>query len=181
LAVCEAVDAGIKIYNAYKLAEAIQDQDEAAIEYYGTEILIDSAVDAAPLGAVFTKLGMAKVGGIIMGLGAKGGDEVVGVASKNLPRFQGPKPQYHVNPQHVPGRGLKPGKTPLPGDAESVFKNAVPNDPKNPTAWFGKNADGQIYRYSVGNDGTAHFSGIHGVGDGTRNLTNYAINRLEGL
>jgi filamentous hemagglutinin len=84
LGVCEAVDVGIKIYNAYKLAEAIQDQDEAAIEYYGTEILIDTAVDAAPLGAVFTKLGMTKVGGIIMGLGAKVGDEVVGVATKTL-------------------------------------------------------------------------------------------------
>lgn len=96
-------------------------------------------------------------------------------------RYQGPKPKYHVNPQHVPGRGLKPGKTPLPKDAESVFKNAVPNDPKNPTAWFGKNADGQIYRFSAGNDRTAHFSGIHGVGDSTRNLTDYAIQRLGGL
>jgi filamentous hemagglutinin len=83
LAACEAVDGGIKIYNAYKLAEAIQDQDEAGIEYYGTEILIDSAVDAAPLGAVFTKLGMTKVGGIIMGLGAKVGDQAAGVASKS--------------------------------------------------------------------------------------------------
>jgi hypothetical protein len=71
-----------RVYNAYKLAEAIQDQDEAAIEYYGTEILIDTAVDAAPLGAVFTKLGMAKVGGIIMGLGAKGGDEAMSAALK---------------------------------------------------------------------------------------------------
>ena len=103
------------------------------------------------------------------------------IAPKKLPRFQGPKPKYHVNPQHVPGRGLRPGKTPLPKDAESVFKNAVPNDPKKPTAWFGKNADGQIYRFSAGNDGTAHFSGIHGVGDGTRNLTDYAIQRLGGL
>jgi hypothetical protein len=102
-------------------------------------------------------------------------------APKKLPRYQGPKPKYHVNPQHVPGHALKPGKTPLPKDAESVFKNAVPNDPKNPTAWFGKNADGQIYRFSAGNDGTAHFSGIHGVGDGTRNLTDYAKQRLGGL
>lgn len=86
LGVCEAVDVGIKLYNAYKLAEAIQDQDEAGIEHYGTEILIDTAVDAAPLGAVFTKLGMTKVGGIIMGLGAKVGDEAVGVASKSAGR-----------------------------------------------------------------------------------------------
>jgi hypothetical protein len=76
---------------------------------------------------------------------------------------------------------LRPGKTPLPNDARNVFKNAVPNDPTNPTAWFGRNADGQIYRYSLGSDGTAHFSGIHGVGDGTRNITRYVFDRLNGL
>ncbi|MCB0127827.1 MAG: RHS repeat-associated core domain-containing protein, partial [Caldilineaceae bacterium] len=103
-------------------------------------------------------------------------------AAKKLPRFNGPKPSYHVNPAHVPGqRGFNPKKTPLPKDAESVFKAAVPNDSKNPTAWFGKNADGQIYRFSLSNDGTAHFSGIDGVGDGVRNLTKYALDRLNGL
>ena len=97
------------------------------------------------------------------------------------PRYQGPKPSYHVNPAHVPGqRGFNPAKTPLPKDAEDVFARAVPNDPTNPSAWFGKNSDGQIYRYSLGNDGTAHFSGIDGVGDGVRNLTKYAIDRLNG-
>lgn len=98
-----------------------------------------------------------------------------------LPRYEGPKPSSHVNPAHVPGqRGFNPAKTPLPGDAEDVFARAVPNDPTNPSAWFGKNADGQIYRYSLGNDGTAHFSGIDGVGDGIRNLTKYAIERMNG-
>jgi hypothetical protein len=75
---------------------------------------------------------------------------------------------------------LRPGKTPLPKDAEDVYKRAVPNDPENPTAWFGKNADGEIYRFSLSNDGTAHFSGIDGVGDGVRNLTQYALDRLGG-
>jgi RHS repeat-associated protein len=32
-----------------------------------------------------------------------------------LRRFDGPKPKYSVNDAHVPGRGLRPGKTPLPG------------------------------------------------------------------
>ena len=41
------------------------------------------------------------------------------------------------------------------------------------------NSKGQIYRYSDSNDGTAHFSGIVGVGDGARNITPYAIDRLE--
>lgn len=80
-----------------------------------------------------------------------------------LPRFDGPKPAYDINPAYVPGRGLRPGKTPLPDDAEDVFRRAVPNDPTNPTAWFGRNEAGQIYRYSLDNVGGAHFSGIDGV------------------
>jgi hypothetical protein len=60
-----------------------------------------------------------------------------------------------------------------------VFKKADPNSAENPTAWFGKNAEGQIYRFSPSNDGTAHFSGIEGVGDGVRNLTPYARQRLN--
>lgn len=101
--------------------------------------------------------------------------------AKKLPRYEGPKPTYTVNPAHVPGQGLRPGKTPLPNDAEAVFRNAVPNDPTNPTAWFGRNSEGQIYRFSADRNGTAHFSGIDGVGDGTRNLTSYARDRLNGL
>gem|GEM_PF-6059765 len=115
--------------------------------------------------------------------GARTADEASDLAARTpqkLPRYNGPKPTYHVNPAHVPGLGLKPGKTPLPNDAHSVYVNAVPNDPVNPTAWFGRNADGQIYRFSPGNDGTMHFSGIDGVGDGVRNLTRYAIDRLNG-
>lgn len=29
-------------------------------------------------------------------------------------------------------------------------------------------------------DRTAHFSGIHGIADGTRNITQYALDRLDG-
>jgi hypothetical protein len=95
-----------------------------------------------------------------------------------LPRFEGPKPSYSVNPAHVPG-SLRRGKTPLPPDAEEVFRRAVPDDPINPRNWYGRNADGQIYRFSDSNDGTAHFSGIEGIGDGIRNITRYARQRLE--
>ena len=98
-----------------------------------------------------------------------------------LPRYDGAKPTYHVNPAHVPGRGLRRGKTPLPHDAEQVFSNAVPDSPTEPSAWYGRNAEGQVYRFSLGNDGTAHFTGIRGVGSGTRNITQYAIDRLDGL
>ena len=47
--------------------------------------------------------------------------------------------------------------------------------------WYGKNDAGQIYRFSNANDGTAHFSGIDGVGDGINNITPYARARLGGL
>jgi hypothetical protein len=66
----------------------------------------------------------------------------------------------------------------LPNDAEEVFRNAVPDDPISPRNWFGQNADGTVYRFSNGNDGTAHFSGMEGVGDGIPNITRYARERL---
>ncbi|MGH7439148.1 MAG: toxin TcdB middle/N-terminal domain-containing protein [Polyangiaceae bacterium] len=110
------------------------------------------------------------------------GGEAPKEEQQKLDRWEGKKPAYEVNKAHVPGQGLRPGKTPLPADAEQVFKGAVPNDPDSPTAWFGKSSSGQIYRYSLGGNGdTAHFSAIDGVGDGARNLTQYAIDRLNGL
>ena len=120
---------------------------------------------------------VAESGILVHNVGADCGD-LADLARKKLPRFDGPKPRYHVNPQHVKGPTLVRGKTPLPADAEDVFRKAVPDDPVNPKNWFGKNADGQIYRFSGSNDGTAHFSGIDDVGDGVRNLTQYARDRL---
>lgn len=111
------------------------------------------------------------------------GVDPFGLACKKprLPRYDGPKPKYHVNPAHDPGSPLfNPKKTPLPNDAERVFKNAVPDDSVKPRNWYGTNLQGQTYRFSGGGDGTAHFSGIDGVGDGTRNITNYARKRLGG-
>ena len=104
----------------------------------------------------------------------------ISAPNSKLPRFEGPKPSYSVNPVHAPGT-IRQGKAPLPADAEAVFRRAVPDDPVNPRNWFGQNAKGQIYRFSGGNDGTAHFSGIEGIGDGIRNITNYAQQRLAGL
>jgi len=68
--------------------------------------------------------------------------------SKKLRRYDGPKPKCNENSAHIPGqRGYRPDNTELPKDAEDVYKNAVPNDPDNPTAWFGKNDSGQTYRF----------------------------------
>ena len=109
--------------------------------------------------------------------------KVLGAApNAGVPRFDGPKPLYDINPAHVPGQGLRSRnpKTPLPGDAEDVYRNAVPDDPVNPKAWYGINADGLLYRFSSAN-GNAHFSGIAGVGDGVRNVSDYAIQRPVAL
>lgn len=97
-----------------------------------------------------------------------------------LPRYNGPKPEFTVNPAHVPGRGLRAGKTPQPPDAREVYGTAVPNSSDRPTAWFGRSTSGDIYRYSDDNAGGAHFSGIVGQGDGARNLSPYAQRRLKG-
>jgi len=105
--------------------------------------------------------------------------EIVTDVTGRLRRYDGAKPTYVENAAHVAGRGLRPGKTPLPDDAHEVYKRAVPDDPDVPENWFGMNADGQIYRFSSSNDGTVHFSGIEGVGDGVRNITDYARARLN--
>lgn len=101
--------------------------------------------------------------------------------NERLPRYQGKKPEYTVNQQHVPGPKFKPGKTPLPKDAAEAYKKAVPDRPVDAKNWYAKGEDGSIYRYSNSNDGTAHYSGQDNKGDGIRNITDYARRRLEGL
>ncbi|MDR3109282.1 MAG: hypothetical protein LBU65_06285 [Planctomycetaceae bacterium] len=95
-----------------------------------------------------------------------------------LRRYEGPKPKYVKGNHSSEGSNYgDPNKTPIPSDADIVFQRAVPNDPDNPTAWFGANDQHQIYRFS-GSNGEAHFNGISGLGDGTRNLTKYALMRM---
>jgi hypothetical protein len=97
-----------------------------------------------------------------------------------LPRYQGSKPTYHVNEAHVRGSIYNLKKEALPADAAAVYKTAVPDAAEGAKNWYGKNADGTIYRYSNANDGTAHFSGSSASKDGIRNITPYARQRLEG-
>jgi len=81
----------------------------------------------------------------------------------DLARYDGPKPDYEVNPAHDPTSPLyNPHKTPLPSDAQSVYRHAVPDDPVKPKAWYGMNDNGDIYRY----DGSpkVHFNGNTGMG-----------------
>ncbi len=102
------------------------------------------------------------------------------VHNQNQPRYEGPKPTFSVNGAHVPGQpGFRPNKTIQPADAAEVFRTAIPDSATNPRVWWGVNANGQVYRFSVDNNGVAHFSGIDGVGDGTRNMSSYAADRLQ--
>ncbi len=92
----------------------------------------------------------------------------------NARRFDGPKPKYEPNPAHIKGHpDFDPRKTPEPADVGDVYKNAIPGDSKNPRHWYGKNANGDIYRFSYTDQGwydrnarkwtrhpVAHFSGI---------------------
>ncbi len=100
--------------------------------------------------------------------------------SCSLPRYDGPKPTYHVNEAHVPGPKFNPKKEVLPRDAAEVYKTAVPDAAEGAKHWYGKNADGIIYRFMNANDGTAHFSGSSATKDGIRNITPYARQRLDG-
>ena len=57
----------------------------------------------------------------------------------------------------------------------------VPDDSIKPKNWYGINGKSQVYRYACSNDNSAHFSGIDGVGDGIRNMTDYARDRIRQL
>ena len=93
-------------------------------------------------------------------------------------RYDGRKPKYEVNKAHVKSSSrFNPYKDPLPADAEEVYQKAVPDSATNAKNWYGKNADGTVYRFS-GSNGKAHFSGTDASEDGLRNMTDYAKQRL---
>jgi len=67
------------------------------------------------------------------------------------------RPQYRSNPAHDPkSRLFNPRKTPEPADAASVYQSSVRG---GMGTWYGKGANGQIYRYFSDNAGGVHFSG----------------------
>lgn len=75
--------------------------------------------------------------------------------------YHGKKPEYENPGHHDPSspnfRGQGSKTTPLPDDADKVYRRAVP-DKDNPNAWFGENPDGEFYRYHNSN-GKAHWTG----------------------
>ncbi|MBQ4142673.1 MAG: hypothetical protein IJD43_04270 [Thermoguttaceae bacterium] len=113
-----------------------------------------------------------------------GGDptDKVGFAknvTKPTKRYNGPKPKYKINKQHVPSPQYKHSKTPLPSDAEVAYKNAVPRDIDDGSTWYALSTDGkQIYRYSGNNNNSneVHFSGAYSPKDSQ--VPNYVKKRL---
>ena len=74
------------------------------------------------------------------------------------------KPRFEPNPPHRPGqRGFNPGKTIEPADSGQVYEQAVQGKDGH---WYGKGANGEIYRYFSDNVGGAHFSGMSGGSNG---------------
>ncbi|MBB3834027.1 hypothetical protein FHR55_002249 [Xanthomonas arboricola] len=68
------------------------------------------------------------------------------------------KPPYLSNPAHDPKNPLfNPNKTPEPKDAADAYNKGVVRGGIG--TWYGKGADGQIYRYFSDNAGSVHFSG----------------------
>jgi hypothetical protein len=75
------------------------------------------------------------------------------------------KPIYRANSAHrAPAPHAR--KTPEPPDAEVVFRDAIagPWNADKGSMWYGLGRNGEIYRFSPANDGTAHFSGMTGLG-----------------
>ena len=70
------------------------------------------------------------------------------------------KPVFKPNPAHTRGKpGFNRAKAVEPADAAEVFETAIegPNG-----KWYGRSANGEIYRFSPDNAGGAHFSGSTG-------------------
>ncbi len=91
------------------------------------------------------------------------GENGVLVHNENGDGYHGPKSEYtnpgthdQTSPHYVRG------KTPLPADAEAVYRRAIP-DPAATNAtkqtWYGRSADGSYYRYQ-GTNGEVHFNAI---------------------
>jgi hypothetical protein len=83
--------------------------------------------------------------------------------NNGLERYNGPKSEYTNPGTHDPASpNFVKGKTPLPADAEGVYRHAIP-DPNATNAtkqtWYGRNADGSFYRYQ-GTNGEVHFNAI---------------------
>jgi RHS repeat-associated protein len=75
--------------------------------------------------------------------------------------YHGPKPPYANPGHHDPTSGMFRGgggrTSVLPGDAEQVYRSAIPD--ADGAVWYGRNSNGDTYVYRPTNDGTVHWAG----------------------
>jgi hypothetical protein len=91
------------------------------------------------------------------------------------------KPKYE-NPGHHDWKSGRPRgggskTTPLPSDAEDVFTRAIAGDPDGKT-WYGKNANGDIYRFQADRNGKAHFNGSSNSERGLDDIPRHVLDQL---
>jgi hypothetical protein len=94
--------------------------------------------------------------------------------------YNGPKSRYTNPGTHDPASpNFVRGKTPLPADADAVYRHAIPDPAKTDPIkqiWYGRSPDGKYYRYQ-GTNGEVHFNGIVEWID----LPGYIQQRFRGL
>ena len=121
--------------------------------------------DAAKAGAMSLKVGAGAAVGVVAVKNLDNVSDAAKTALRNEPNLVKivckDKPPYRINTEHLQG-SLKDGKTVLPGDAESVYKNSTlgPPNGKGEGAYWGKNEKGEIYRFVNSGDDTYHFNGV---------------------
>ena len=70
------------------------------------------------------------------------------------------KPTFRPDDAHNPrSQDHNPNKDPEPPDAEEAYKDAQRNPKPERRVWYGKNANGEWYRYREDGTGTAHYAG----------------------
>ena len=110
-------------------------------------------------------------------IGLFGGDALYSYVSNptgwvdvsGLDPYHGPKPIYENPGHHQPGhpsfRGGGSERTSvLPKNAESIYKNAIPD--ADGRHWYSKSANGEIHRFGNDNHGKVHWNGSSEQGRG---------------
>ena len=151
-----------------------------------------------PVGGTAVGYAAGSLGGGIVGAGVgvgisrwvRGADDWSGIYNSSLSQcssktgrphkeggYHGPKPQYEVNDAHVPNSPLfNPRKTPLPPDAETLYRRAIPEPDGG--SWWVKVKKDLYYRYQ-GGGGRSHFNGAFNENQAKQLMDSYVYRRLN--
>jgi hypothetical protein len=102
---------------------------------------------------------------------------------ENVETYHGSKPKYRNLGHHDESSGKFRGggskTTPLPDDAEEVYQNAIPSS--DGRSWYGRNSQGEIYRYQVDEGGFVHFNGSSSSPRGLKKIPKQIEKRFRDL